>query len=539
MAKIKISDLVEFLWADEAVSEDQDSHEKFRILYEESEKITTSCKQSLFQNSRAYTKADEVSKLLYNNEKVAVLEVMLGLTSGPNSGLLFEDLQWIKPDYSADSREIILNLSNDKRHTCFAEEYFFLNPYLSDQERDQGYLDYLRNQALSITCNLSDIKSDGIDKHKLPMSSEIHQDKAFNQRPTKIKIDSIHLVVPKSIEKLPEIKKKLLKMSTENGDQFEFVCSPSLVCTYEQPTSELVGKYIRFRKYWYEYKESICNNSDSHAQLSEEYPDEDDLLQYLEWVKQILSYYENQYTHSLPAGLSHALSTKLSAQYPDIPSAIDFFYNLVRQDNGKVRIDKGYTVYNRHQPFIEMLMSGIQELRRRPYDYYSKSNSMFLNEDQITENLNNLIKVPEGVETELQVTDGKSCIDLMLRSEEPVAELAVEAKIACKNGKLCTSKEEIPKALFIQAPAYAERLNCDACVVFYILNGDLLTVTNRVCEIVKRERGWSISPRLPEKAPKRYVLRKKGGVNNVDLLIDVLFVCLPSQSNTQKSRSKK
>ncbi|MCE9845318.1 hypothetical protein NB557_17415 [Vibrio alginolyticus] len=546
MAKINTCNLVDFLWVDDAVLDDQDSHEKFRRAYEESEKITVNYRQSLFRNGGAYPKSDALNKLLYNKEQAGVLEVMLGLTSGPNTGLMFDDLKWIKPDYSTASDEIILNLSNDNKYTFIPEDYFFVNPHLSNQERHQGYLDYVKNQASNIICSIGGMKSDGINKQTFPTSSEIRQVTEFDRSCTIIIINPTYLVVPKSIENLPERDKILVEVRAKNGHQFGFLCKPSIVYAYEQPSSELVGKYIRFRKYWFAYTENLIRErkESNHSrnwqyQLSDVFPDEDSLLQYLEWVRQVLSYYEHQNTHSLPAVLSYALSTKLSARYPDVPSAIDFFNSLVRQDNAEVRVDKGYTVYKRHQPFIDMLINGIRELRGRPYDYYSKSNSLFLNEDQITANLNNLLKVPEGVVTELQVTDGKSFIDLLLRSKEPVAELAVEAKIAYKNGKLCTSKEEIPKALFVQAPAYAERFNCDACVVFYILNGDLLTVTNRVCEIVKSKSGWSISPRLAEKAPKHYVLRKKSGVENVDLLIDVLFVCLPSQSNTQKSRSNK
>lgn len=547
MTKIEICNLVDFLWVDEAFSDDQDSHEKFRRAYEKSEITTGNYRQSLFRNGSDDFKfiPGALKKLLYSKEQAGVLEVMLGLTSGPNTGLMFDNLKWIKPDYSTASDEIILNLSNNNEYTVIPNDYFFINPHLSNQERHQDYLDYLKNQASNFKRCISGMKSDDISKQTCPTSSEIHQVTKLDRSCTKVYIHSTNLVVPKSKENLPERERILLEARTINGHQLGILCTSSGVYSYEQPSSELVKKYIRFRKYWFAYAENLIrerkeynHNFSSQYQLSDNFPDEDSLLQYLEWVTQMLSYYEDRNTHSLPAVLSYALITKLSAWYPDIPSAIDYFNSLVRQDNAEVRVDKGYTVYKRHQPFIEMLIGGIRELRGRSYDYYSKTDNRFFSEDQITENLKNRIDEPNGVVTELQVRDGKSFIDLLLRSVEPVAELAVEAKIAYKNGKL-SSKQEIEKALFVQAPSYAERLNCDACIVFYILDGDLLTVKNSVREIVISRPDWSISPNLPEKAPKHYVLRKKSRLESEDLLIDVLFVCLPSQSNTQKSRSNK
>ncbi len=435
-------------------------------------------------------KSDDLNKLFYNKEKAEVLEVMLGLKQAK-----------IKPDYSTTSNEIILNKNNFNSW----EDYFFVNPHLSNKERHQVYLDYLEDKVLKIFINCIKKKPDDIIKLTEPTFEHNCNNLRTVIAPT--------LVVPQSIESLPEEKEIWFKART-NEHNFIFLCKANVVYSYEQPNSQLVKEYIHSKK---------KSNEPLH--------------QYLEWVRQVLSNYEDQNTHSLPAVLSYELSTKLSKRYPNVPSAVDFFNSLVRHGNAEVRVDKGYTVYNRHQPFIEMLIRGIQELRGRSYYYYKKSDRQFLNEIEITKNLYDLIKEPDGVVKELEVKDGMSSIDLLLRFKDSIAELAVEAKIACKNGKLCTSG--ISKALFVQAPAYAERFNCDAYVVFYILNGDLLTVTNRVCEIVKSKSGWSISPRLAEKAPKHYVLRKKSRGENVDLLIDVLFVCLPSQSNTQKSRSNK
>ena len=526
LTKIEIYNLVDFLWVDEAFSDAHDNHEKFRRAYEKSKEITENYKQPLFPNVGTDFKWDALRKLLYKKEQAWVLEVMLGLTSGPNTGLMFEGFKGVKPDYSIASGEIILNQSNDNQYSFVPENYFFVTPYLSSQERRQGYLDYLKDQVSRI------------------VSGHIRQVTELDECCRTYLLT--HFVIPKSKENLPERETVLLEVRTINGNQFSFICVPSsVVYSYEQPSSQLVEKYIRFRKYWFSYEENLIrerkeynHNLSSQSQLSDNFPDEDSLLQYLEWVRQMLSYYEHPNTHSLPAVLSYALITKLSSRYPDVPSAIDFFNSLVRQDNAEVRIEKGYTVYKRHQPFIEMLIDGIRMLRRRSYDYYREIDNLFLNEDQITENLKNLIDVPNGVVTELQVRDGKSFIDLLLQSVEPAAELAVEAKIAYKNGKL-SSKEEIEKALFVQGPSYAERFNCDACIVFYIFDGDLSTVKGCVSKIVESRPGWLISPRLPEKAPKHYVLRKKSELESEDLLIDILFVCLPSQSNTQKSRSNK
>ncbi len=456
-------------------------------------------------------KSRDLNKLFYDKEKTEVLEVMLGLNAK------------IKPAYSATSNEIILNKNNV--NTTLWEDYFFVNPHLSNQERYQSYLNYLKKKAIKAIDAL-DIKPDNITE--LTTFTPKKNSQAVKTDCSDIDIPCLvfkfipKLVIPQSIESLPE--EKLIQFEARTSKyKAIFFCKANGIYTYEQPSSQLVKKYIE---------------SNWQAPLPDEFPDDEYiLLQYLKWVRQVLSNYEDQNTHSLPAVLSYELSTKLSKQYPNVPSAVDFFNSLVRHGNAEVRVDKGYTVYNRHQPFIEMLISGIQELRRRSYDYYKKSDRQFLNEIEITRNLYSLIKEPDGVVKELEVKDGMSSIDLLLRSKDSIAELAVEAKIACKNGKLCTSG--ISDALFEQAPAYAERLNCDACVVFYILDGDLLTVTVRVCEIVKSKFGWSISPKRAEKAPKHYVLTKESGGENVTLLIDVLFVCLPSQSNTQKSRSNK
>ncbi|ELA8137664.1 hypothetical protein P3438_22150 [Vibrio parahaemolyticus] len=534
----KIDNLTDVLWSNEPFSDDPESFNTFVNAYQKAECLLYNKRFSLFTNELAYLRLDRKNQLLHHQEQAGVLELMLGLTSGPNMGLkIFEEYKWITPDYSCATGDIILNRSDHKKIPAYFNDYFFVNPHLSLEQRSQDHHDYLISRTsdfFSHRYSGGPQASDGIQDQTFPVFDVIRQVPKFDGH-TKFWASAVYLVAPKKTETLPEKNKvRIQAISTNQEKKYGFVYRTYRLYTYQQPTSQLVGQYTRFRQYWFAYQEYLKENFEEVK-----CPHEDSVIEYLEWVKQALSYLEQPQSNAKPGAFSHALSSTLSKSYPGVPDVIDYFHRRMEEVEPNTEKDKGYTVKSRPNLLLDRLIEGIKSLRKRPYDYFNDQTKTFHEEEIITVNLCRQINGDDKLTKDLEATDAKSKIDLLLHCKDTDAELAVESKIAFKDNKVRKGSQEIPKALFVQAEAYATRLRCNACVVLYILDGDLMKVTQAVVEIVKKEAHWSISPKKGEQGSTHYVLRKTSKSDDVkDILIDVLFVCLDSKSNTEKSREK-
>jgi len=360
-------------------------------------------------------------------------------------------------------------------------------------------------------------------------------------------LDNITLLKPITIDNRQFEEEKAHYYFIDDEGKYHFCMNlRPRTFTYNQPSSDSVERYIRLRKYSLKYmkrleairKEDISNSYTTLPSISRLYPKEKDLYECLEWIKHVLQIVESenkQQIQILPPP-SYETISELNKSYPNISKVIDFYSNkLVYFDKEVIEHDE-YKTITKKQPLVDALKEGLKKLRNKTKSYYIDKIQNFLSETEITHYLEDHINIASpSVRTKREVEDGPSKIDLLLYKEDQNEDLAVEAKIAYKQGKFQTA--EVRKALFSQMICYAETVGRSSCAVLYAFDVKLADVNQRVKDVVLKESKWSLSPNNPNDMTHHKLKMMDPGIG--EYTFDVFVVCLHSKSNTQKELAKR
>ena len=531
------SNLLAILWkankfcsSDEAVKEFDEAYSDFasrHIRY-----------SRLFEYPRV---TDEMKRFL---DKVCSLEFMLGLNGNNCTSVVFDKLSGMLPEFDSNKDEIYLTV--DQQSRCSSERFYAINPSLNETLRQQDYVKY-QGQILSTFHDIDLVSAKPLtdDEFKEARVQCVEQMIVLNT--------DIKLIKPSSLKGQQfEEQKRYYEYLDDQGKQY-FAFNPQhRTHTYNQPNADTVERYIRLRTYSLKFMKKLEEYREENREKEASqppciisiFPMEEELLICLDWIKKVLYSVEDETYREAPIGLerpTYQMINNLSTHYPLIDKVIDFYTNkhlLSIRSRPRMEAYEGYKAIIKPTPLVDALKDGLRELRKNTKSYYIDKLKEFLSEDEITDNLENNIKnLKIPISASVQQKDGRSIIDLLLKVEgDVVQELAVEAKIAFKNGKF--QKDEVKKGLFLQTPSYAEQVGeRDSCAVLYAFDVNLQEINSYLNNLVKEESGWSLEFVKPNDRTHFKLISSKKDVE--DYIYDVFVVCLWSESNTKKHKNKK
>lgn len=488
----------------------------FYINYE----LVPFTKMNKMRNEYIYSFVNDV----YSLESQLGLIELRGDSTTIDTTLLF--------DLTVDREKKCIFLKNNY-NDIINNNIFAINPNLNDDERIEDFRKFIQKKIISL--ELEDISSFKTIPYPIFKEKQKHlKTFIFDDTFSVIKPDLLTKVQPE------ESNTCFYEFSTPKGN-FLGLNYTFMTSTYNQPSLESITKYIRLRKYYKIRCQKVYDTRKKNGEVTNNLNDmiklEDDIIQYLEWVKLIISSLDNtlESDTKYPIEISSELIVRLSKRYPKIPCITDFYKNIF-SDTFHIQKSKNFTAIIEKNPLLERLKIGTKSLQKNSKQFLKdpKNNDSscknFLKENDLNENLASLLNTDQ-IKAITEDNLGKSRMDIVLHMEGQY-DLAIEAKIGFKDNKII--KEDVKKALFNQAVSYSECIDTYSSVVLYAFNSKLENCYSGLINLVSSENGWKLTLAKPNHKAHLKLIKNSG--DNSRIIIDVIICCLHSISNTDKNK---